>query len=80
MPRYHFDLREGDAFAEDEEGVELSDIESAQIEAAGSLSDMVKELAVRGATEPLGHPMSVEVRDSQGSLFRLSFTFNRRMH
>jgi hypothetical protein len=40
MPRYHFDLRDGDAFAEDEEGVELSDIESAQIEAAGSLSDM----------------------------------------
>ena len=36
MPRYHFDLRDGDAFAEDEEGVELSDIESAQIEAAGS--------------------------------------------
>ena len=25
MPRYHFDLRDGDAFAEDEEGVELSD-------------------------------------------------------
>jgi hypothetical protein len=35
-PRYHFDLRDGDAFAGDEEGVELLDIESAQIEAAGS--------------------------------------------
>ena len=34
MPRYHFDLQDGAAFVDDEEGTELPDIESAQIEAA----------------------------------------------
>ena len=33
MPRYHFDLQDGAAFVDDEEGTELPDIESAQIEA-----------------------------------------------
>jgi hypothetical protein len=34
MPHYHFDLLDGEDFIKDEEGMELLDIESAQIEAA----------------------------------------------
>jgi hypothetical protein len=47
MPRYHFDLRDGEAFVADDGGMKLLNIESAQIEAVGSLSEMVKELTVR---------------------------------
>lgn len=34
MTRYYFDLRDGDVFIEDAEGLELADIAEAQIEAA----------------------------------------------
>ena len=53
MPRYHFDLRDGEAFVVDEEGMELPDIESAQMEAAEFLSDSVKVLTDR-RSDPLG--------------------------
>ena len=37
MPRYYFDIREGDDFAPDEEGLEFSSIQAVQEEAARSL-------------------------------------------
>jgi hypothetical protein len=77
MPLYHFDLRDGATFVVDDEGMELLDIESAQVEAVESLREMVRELALR-ASKPAGHPMSVEVRDLNGSLFQLSFMFAYR--
>ena len=75
MPRYHFDLQDGAAFVDDEEGTELPDIESAQIEAAESLADVVKDLTWR-VSDPSGHFLAIEVRDSGGSLFRLGFEFS----
>jgi hypothetical protein len=42
MPRYYFDLQDGEACVVDEEGVELINIVSAQLEAVQSLADMVK--------------------------------------
>jgi len=77
MPHYYFDLRDSEAFVADDEGHELPDIESAQIEAVETLSEMVKELRISKA-EPSGHPMSVEVRNSEGSLFQLCFMFTYR--
>ena len=78
MPRYHFDLRDGEAFVLDEEGMELPDIESAQMEAAEFLSDTVKELIMR-RSDPSGYPMAIEVRDPERCLFQLGFMFpNRR--
>lgn len=77
MPRYHFDLRDGEAFIVDEEGMELPDIESAQMEAAEFLSDSVKVLTDR-RSDPLGYSMGIEVRDPEGSLFQLSFMFTAR--
>jgi hypothetical protein len=75
MPRYHFDLRDGQAFVLDEEGLELPDIESAQMEAAEFLSDTVKELTMR-RSDPAGHSMAIEVRQAERTLFLLSFTFS----
>ena len=43
MTRYFFDIRYGDKIAIDEEGLELPDIEAAQIEAAYSLAGMVRD-------------------------------------
>ena len=52
MTRYFFDIRYGDKVAIDEEGLELPDIEAAQIEAAYSLAGMVRSPA---ALFPDGH-------------------------
>ena len=79
MPHYYFDLRDGDAYSKDEEGVELLDIAEAQIEAAESLADMAKELTMR-SVEPSGQRMAVEVRDQHGLLFSLGFAFARNNH
>ena len=68
MSRYYFDLLDGEDFVKDDEGMELPDIGSAHIEATESLTDMVKDITTRGSN-PLGHPMSIEVSDSEGPLF-----------
>jgi hypothetical protein len=41
MTRYFFDIRDGDEFVPDEEGMELPHVEAAQVEAARSLADIV---------------------------------------
>jgi hypothetical protein len=43
MPRYYFDMREGDEIAPDDEGMELHTIEAVQEEAARSLADMARD-------------------------------------
>jgi hypothetical protein len=75
MPLYYFDLLDGEDFVKDEEGMDLPNISSAQIEATEFLTDMVKDIATR-QSNPLGYPMSIEVRDFEGPLFVLSFTFS----
>ena len=77
MPRHHFDLRDGDAFVLDEEGTELPDIESAQMEAAGFLSDTVNELTMR-RSDPSGHsPWPLRFGSRNGLYFYLSFSVAR---
>jgi hypothetical protein len=75
MPLYYFDLLDGEDFVKDEEGMDLPNISSAQIEATEFLTDMATDIATR-QSNPLGYPMSIEVRDSEGPLFVLSFTFS----
>ena len=74
MTRYYFDLRDGDIFIADAEGLDLLDIAEAQIEAAEFLGDMVKDISMREA-KPAGYPMSVEVRQENEIVLILSFTF-----
>jgi hypothetical protein len=59
MPRYYFDVRDGDAFAEDDEGLEFDGIEAAQNEATRALGELAKD-ALPGATRRV---IAVEVRD-----------------
>jgi uncharacterized protein DUF6894 len=75
MSLYYFDLLDGEDFVKDEEGMDLPNISSAQIEATEFLTDMAMDIATR-QSNPLGYPMSIEVRDSEGPLFVLSFTFS----
>ena len=76
MSRYYFDLREGDELAIDEEGVELPDLRSVQLEAARSLADAAKNIAYTEAEAILGQRMGIEVRDENGrSVLKATFTF-----
>ena len=71
MLRYYFDIRDGEALYADEEGIELQDQKSAEIEAANSLADMARDLS------PLDerHRMAIEVRTSAGPVFQAAFIF-----
>jgi hypothetical protein len=66
MPRFFFDVREGDSFTTDDEGLEFPDIERAQCEASRALADMAKD-AIREGDLP---EISIEVRDSSALLLR----------
>jgi hypothetical protein len=77
MPRYYFDVRDGDGFLNDEEGTELLDISEAQIEAAATLADLSKDFSMRHPSAS-GHFLSIEVRDSEGLLFVVGFGLLRR--
>ena len=71
MTRYFFDIRYGDKIAVDEEGLELPDVEAAQIEAAQSLAVMVCE---KVNNQPFS-PMAVQVRDGDGPVVEAKFVW-----
>jgi hypothetical protein len=74
MKRYFFDLRDGDAVAVDEEGIELRSIAAAQEEAACSLAQMAMERAA-DEVRNRAHRMAIEVRDSDGPIMKVLFIF-----
>jgi hypothetical protein len=82
MPRYFFDLREGDDLAVDEEGMELRDLEAVHEEAARSLADLARDEVRRVAKHGGGHEMAIEVRDEAGPVLQVMLTFavNRLKH
>jgi hypothetical protein len=43
MPRYYFDIHDGETFTQDLEGMVLEDIEAAQAEAQRALSEVAKD-------------------------------------
>lgn len=75
MPRYYFDVRDGDVISADDEGFELPNIEAAHNEAALSLAEMAKD-RIKGRAEH-GEPnrMAVEVRNETGPIFKAKLTF-----
>ena len=73
MAIYYFDLRDGEAFVVDEEGMELRDVEAAQAEAARSLSGIAWD-AMRSAGAQ-AHQMAIEVRDVYGPVIEVKFVF-----
>ncbi|MBB4367298.1 hypothetical protein GGD63_000067 [Bradyrhizobium sp. cir1] len=75
MPRYYFDLRDDDELALDEEGLELSGLRAAQVEAAKSLADMARDEACSSAPVNGTRHMAIEVRDAGGPVMQVRFTF-----
>lgn len=78
MTRYDFDLRDGDIFIKDSEGLELLNIAKLQTEAAEFLGDMVKDLSMR-EEKPAGHPMYLEVRQGDEVVLILRLTFSEEL-
>ena len=77
MAQYYFDLRDGDAFHKDRQGVELGNIAEAQAAAAELLAGMARDLPAR-IINTKGCPMAVEARDISGPLFVVIFGFVER--
>jgi hypothetical protein len=73
MTQYFFDICDGDNLTTDEEGMEFSNIEAAQEEAARSLADLARH-QIRG--QPSCH-MAIEVRDFNGPVLEASFNWRR---
>lgn len=74
MPRYYFDLTDGVGTALDEEGLELPDLAAAQDEAAKALADMTRD-AVRAHAGGAAQRMLIEVRDEDGPVMHVRFSF-----
>ena len=79
MSRYYFDIREGDDFAPDEEGMELFSLKEVQEEAARTLADMVRD-TVRDEYDGAGEQLAIEVRDENGPVLQVKFTFEISRH
>jgi hypothetical protein len=80
MPRYYFDMREGDEIATDDEGLELDSLQAVQEEAARSLADMARDAISRHNGVQRHRQMAIEVRDDIGPILRVAFTFTIDRH
>jgi hypothetical protein len=63
MPRYYFDIRDGEELIPDEEGMELPDLDAAFREAAYSLAEMSSK---KGRV--VGSGIAVVVRNASGNV------------
>ena len=61
MPRFYFDVREGQLFVEDRDGLEFPDIDTAEQEAIQAAASIGKERLPRGDTRDV----TVEVRNER---------------
>jgi hypothetical protein len=75
MRRYFFDMRDGEEVIPDEEGMELSDMDAVQDEAAYALADMARDDVRENATSGLARHVAIEVRDDYGPVMRAKFSF-----
>lgn len=69
--RYYFDIRNGQDFYRDEEGIILPDLRAAEIEAVNSLHEMASQLP----TVDERHDMAIEVRSMDGPLFQAALIY-----
>ena len=71
MPFFYFDLRDGDAMAVDEEGMEFSDLAAAVEEAARVLATFASQAEGMPDNAYL-YGMIVEIRDESGAVTEVS--------
>ena len=62
MPRFYFDIRQGERFFPDREGLNLPDLASAESEAASAAAAIGSDLLPSGAAEQV----TVELRGESG--------------
>jgi hypothetical protein len=74
MPHYYFDLRHGDTFVVDEDGLELENIEVVQEEATRALAGLASD-AVRNFAHAPSHRITIEVRDHLGAVMQVRCVF-----
>jgi hypothetical protein len=79
MSHYCFDIREGDEFFPDEEGIELRTLQAVQEEAARSLT-LTSRDAARNHLDGPGSRLAIEVRGDKGAVMQLTFTFELKRH
>ena len=72
MPRFYFDVRHGENFTPDSEGLDLPSVEQARQDESRSLSEMVEDALPDG--QHLA--MAIEVRgEDKSPLFKVQITF-----
>ena len=75
MPRYYFDVQEGDQFVPDEVGLVLPDLESARDQATRALVEIARD-TLPGTFR---REIAIEVKDeSSGPLLRAGLSFELR--
>ena len=73
MTCYYFDLREGNEFTIDEEGLELRDTKAVQKEAALAVSGFARD-SVESFNGVQSHQMAIEVRNDHGPVMEVKFS------
>jgi hypothetical protein len=76
MAVYFFDLRSGDIFSSDEDGIELPDAEAAHDMALGSLVDAARDSVMEGAAD---QRFLVEVRNGTGPVLEIGAVFHSKI-
>lgn len=71
MSRYFFDTRDGDAFIEDDGGVDLPDLETVKVQAALSLAELARDV-LPGSIKRI---LIVEVRDEKQPVMEARLVF-----
>jgi cobalamin biosynthesis protein CbiD len=75
MPRYYFDVRDGDGTFVDDSGMELPDMQLAIREARRALADMVRD-ALRDYDE---HSVSILIRDGANGPVLITVTLSTEL-
>jgi len=72
MPRFHFNVLSREIFTQDDEGIDLPDLEAAEVEARVTVAEIAKERFAKG----ISHKVIVEVCDEdKNALFRATAEF-----
>ena len=77
MPRFYFDVRDGENISRDDKGLDFPSLERAQHQAAQALGEWVRFASPSGT----GRQMTVEIRDEAGKLLvRMSLKYEVEHH
>jgi hypothetical protein len=76
MRRFFFDLKyDGERPTDDEEGMIMPDLESAQVEATRALTDLSKEMVLSGKVT---NSLAVIIRDDSGPVLQATLNFEMK--